>query len=637
MNPNYKAIARHTLAECEVVKLFGVASPRERSSLDAKFIEPFLSTTDGNAVRASELRKRRGNTMVLGGPGAGKTTLLRFLACEDAKEFLSRGDATPIPIFTTAGSLAGALVETAGDLIDAVKLLLTSAGLPGISAPSQESFQKSEIRLYVDGLDEVQPGQPLERITSSLFDSAQRFPQWQLIVSSRPASLSIAFEGFSYFHVEPLNNDQIAHLIEISAGASRAQATEFLTLLTTHQSLSSLSSTPLLLTLLWHIFQRRGELPANRASLFYDFSDYLLRTWDTVRGVVRGERIPPQTKEAFLQQLSLRYVTERRAQLSRSDVLQEAARFTQDRSLHLSQEALVNDLVFTTGILRVDARGDVSFIHKSFSEFYAALAISADPSRVVEFVGEPELHEIVIMACGLTTDVGPIIEAAVQHGEVLLAAKCISNSRTRSQGLADYVMKALLEQVEAPFGEAMATFFGKQSVPSVSHDEHLDLLNLLKEAGAGGLTSGEKGARFERFAVALFEKFFKVVSHDLNTLNGEIDLVVELVKWAPFWSDFGGECLVECKNWAVTIPLKDVGSFSSKADKTRGIKLAFILSMSGFTKDAMETIRIQAADPRKCLIVPIVGEEIKNALMKKDDFEEFFKSSIRRITHFRKT
>lgn len=636
MNPNYKAIARHTLAECEVAKLFGVASPRERP-LGAEFIEPFLSTTNGNVVRASELRKRRGNIMVLGGPGAGKTTLLRFLACTDAKEFLSDGDAIPVPIFTSAASLAGALVEAAGDLIDAVNLLLTSAGLPGLSAPSLESLQKGGIRLYVDGLDEVQPGQPLERITSSLFDSSQRLPQWQLIVSSRPASLSIAFEGFSYFHVEPLNNDQIAHLIEISAGASPTQAREFLTLLATHQSLSSLSSTPLLLTLLWHIFQRRGELPANRASLFYDFSDYLLRTWDTVRGVVRSERIPPQTKEAFLQQLSLRYVTERRAQLSRSDVLQEAARFTRQRGLDLPHEALVNELVFTIGILRVDARGDVSFIHRSFLEFYAALAISDDPSRVVEFVGKPELHEVVIMACGLTTDVGPIIEAAVQHGEVLLAAKCISNSRSKSRGLSDYVMKALLEQVEAPFGESMATFFGKQPAPPAPRDEHLDLLNLLKEVGAGGLTSEEKGARFERFAVALFEKFFKVVSHDLNTFNGEIDLVLELVRWAPFWSDFGGECLVECKNWAATIPLKDVGSFSSKADKTRGIRLAFILSMSGFTKDAMDTMRIQAADPRKCLIVPIMGEDIKAALMKKDDFEEFFKSSIRRITHFRKT
>ena len=60
---------------------------------------------------------------------------------------------------------------------------------------------------------------------------------------------------------------------------------------------------------------------------------------------------------------------------------------------------------------------------------------------------------------------------------------------------------------------------------------------------------------------------------DYNTENGEIDLVLELTRIEPFWADYGGEVMVECKNWNATVPLKEVGSFAYKVGQARGANI----------------------------------------------------------------
>jgi hypothetical protein len=85
----------------------------------------------------------------------------------------------------------------------------------------------------------------------------------------------------------------------------------------------------------------------------------------------------------------------------------------------------------------------------------------------------------------------------------------------------------------------------------------------------------------------------------------------------------------------IVIGLQKVATFSHKASSIRGIRLAFFVSVSGFTDNADRTLRNQASDPSRPLIVPITGTDIKNALIRKDDFEGFFKDAIRRMKHLR--
>lgn len=160
------------------------------------------------------------------------------------------------------------------------------------------------------------------------------------------------------------------------------------------------------------------------------------------------------------------------------------------------------------------------------------------------------------------------------------------------------------------------------------------LLQLFDSACDLCLEQHERGVRFEDFAEGFFSQVFRIVSRNLRTENGELDLIIENVRSDPFWMEFGGDVLVECKNWNSNIPVKEVGHFLSKVSQGR-VKLAFFLSVSGFTEHARRTLRNQAASGAAALVVPLTGESIRCALISGVDLEEFLKNEIRGLKFLR--
>jgi hypothetical protein len=82
--------------------------------------------------------------------------------------------------------------------------------------------------------------------------------------------------------------------------------------------------------------------------------------------------------------------------------------------------------------------------------------------------------------------------------------------------------------------------------------------------------------------------------------------------------------------------LKDVATFLHKVTLGR-VKLAFVVSMSGFTEDASRTLRNHASNVTLPLVVPITGAVMENALTSGTILEEFFKQRIRDTKYMRKT
>lgn len=65
-------------------------------------------------------------------------------------------------------------------------------------------------------------------------------------------------------------------------------------------------------------------------------------------------------------------------------------------------------------------------------------------------------------------------------------------------------------------------------------------------------------------------------------------------------------------------------------------KLGFFVSMSGFTDDAIRTLRNQVADRDAPLAVPLSGGEIETMLRNREKFDPFFRRVIRDFKHLRK-
>ncbi|MFA6922602.1 MAG: restriction endonuclease, partial [Gallionella sp.] len=278
----------------------------------------------------------------------------------------------------------------------------------------------------------------------------------------------------------------------------------------------------------------------------------------------------------------------------------------------------------------------ISFIHRSFLEYFSARVISKDQTKIPLLVAKRHLHETIVMSCGLLVDIAPIIETAISQRELLLAAKCVSQARTKNPRLSQYVYKVLLDELGAEFLSEFEKFRTTPTEVCNEPDIYEELLYLWDGCFEDGLNSYTKGQRFESFAVKLFNSFSKVVRQDLHTENGELDLICENVISTPFWQDYGGEFPVECKNWSSNIPINEVGHFAHKMEMTKGVRLAFFVSVNGFTEDARRMLRNQAARETGPLVVPISGAEIKEAILKRDNIEDFFKEAIRDIKFLRK-
>lgn len=164
---------------------------------------------------------------------------------------------------------------------------------------------------------------------------------------------------------------------------------------------------------------------------------------------------------------------------------------------------------------------------------------------------------------------------------------------------------------------------------------HSVLRRQLSAIRSDTLPSHEKGKRFEEFAERFFRQSFNVIDVNRNTENGEIDLILENTGTDPFWTEWGGDIFVECKNWNKSRPLKETAVFTNKVRMSRG-KLGFFVSVSGFTEDALRTLKNQVADRDAPLIVPITGELIENMLDHREKFDLFFRESIRKIKHLHK-
>jgi hypothetical protein len=402
--------------------------------------------------------------------------------------------------------------------------------------------------------------------------------------------------------------------------------------------LGNLATSPLLIRLLWQVFEARGELPKSSASLYSDFTDYLLSAWEQREHQKKGHKSSRPSlglRQQILSNIAL-YLLEGGKVIF---TLSEAVPFISQYSPDLTPAEISNVLsdLSSAGLLKKVSEEALCFVHASLQDFYAARAIAHDRSRVASLINRPYAQEAMLFAGGLVSDIGPIVEAAVEQRNFILAAKYVSRGLIRNQDLANYVVQEFKAEVGSPFIELLAATGRSEASESKADEEHAydSLIARWDAFHDAQLNSYEKGRRFESFAANFFGQFFKIVSRNLNTENGELDLVLEITKLAPFWIEFGGNVLVECKNWATTRPLKEVGAFAYKVGRSQ-TKLAFFVSVAGFTSDALETLKHNASDSAAALIVPLTGEDLKLALLKKEDLEEFLKSKIRDIKYLRK-
>jgi predicted NACHT family NTPase len=397
-----------------------------------------LSGIKQKRVEGIEAVRNHSKLMILGKPGAGKTTFLKFLAmsCINGNLFTDR-----VPVFVTLKDFADA--ENVSNLLSFISRQAEQFGIAETTQVNRGFFDSlfnrdanaietllrmGKMLVLLDGLDEIREKDD-ERVLREIKEFAQRYSQSQIVVTCRIAAKQYIFEQFTEVEVADFDEQQIATFARNWFRKKEIKAEDFLAEIEKNNRVQELATSPLLLTLLCLAFEESGSFPANRAELYKEGLDALLRKWDSKRGIRRDsvyKDLSVQKKEDMLSQIALTtfekgdyFVKQRHLEDYICDYIRNTANAkTNDEELHLDSEAVLKSIEAQHGLFVERARGIYSFSHLTFHEYFAArqIVVSTSPSKLdaalqnlVTHINDKRWREVILLSVGMAREADDLL------------------------------------------------------------------------------------------------------------------------------------------------------------------------------------------------------------------------------------
>jgi formylglycine-generating enzyme required for sulfatase activity len=399
------------------------------------------------------LLQQHNGLIVLGDPGSGKTTFLKYLALRLARgedEVLGVGPRLPVlvPLSAYANALAVGDVPLTRFIADYYRDRgLEMDLLPGLA----EALRQGEALLLLDGLDEVKEPARRRLVIDRVVDffCLHRRQGNKFIITSRIVGyreVRPAAEGLVECTLVDFETAEIVEFIDRWTAAMEQAArgetpvakqeavrerAELLAAVERNPGVRGLAANPLLLTIL-ALMKRQGvTLPERRVELYQKYVETLLKNWNLARGLDRPASRDLDVVETIrvLAPLALwMHETSPGVGLVKREAMRRklVEIYTNRGESNPEQAArqLLQDAREFASLLLERGAGEYGFIHLTFQEYLAAVAIAQRGQRALEpvvetlagQVGDDSWREVILLTIGYMGIIQQRDEAA---GEVV--------------------------------------------------------------------------------------------------------------------------------------------------------------------------------------------------------------------------
>jgi predicted NACHT family NTPase len=342
--------------------------------------------------------------------------------------------------------------------------------------------------LLFDGLDEVKQEQAQRRrLTRLLQDFARKYDRCQHLITCRIAASDYTFAGFADVEVADFTQTQVTEYARNWFGADEKKFAAFTDELDRpeNRGLAELANTPLLLSLLCLTFDNAMRFPPNRAELYEDALDALLRKWDSSRQIQRDEiyrALSPKRKLHLLMNIAVPTFEKGELFFRQRDVegwiIDYLARLPDAPPADtIDGGAILKAIEAQHGILVERAQGIYSFSHLTFQEYLTARYLVENQGRgvidrlIANHLIDPRWREVLLLTSSLLEYAGDFVTALRAAAYGLLTAV----PRTAHLlGWADARTRAALGPLERQYAAQTAYVF-----LDLGHYRDLDLASTL--------------------------------------------------------------------------------------------------------------------------------------------------------------
>lgn len=448
-----------------------------------------------------DVANREDRLIVLGKPGGGKTTFMKWLALSalDGKFQHKR-----VPVFISLKDWN----DSKESLLEAIYSEFRVCEFEQPQIFVQELLREGKILLLLDGYDEVS-----DRATDAIKEIreiSEKYPKIKIIMSCRNAAYNYIFVQFKDVELADFNEEQINGFIDnwFYTDSKKSFLCREALKLAQNKAIADLCATPLLLTLMCIAFDENMSFPQNRAELYKEALDALLKKWDSSRAVKRNtayKQLSLAKKELLLSEIAVKTFSEKKYFIKQEELEQIIARFMVNLKpiageiFEYDPAAVLKEIESQHGILVERANRIYSFSHLTFQEFFTAKYITSNANQTgptnlaIQHADEPRWREVFILTTGLLAKADDFIlqirkelHAISNDFKLNIMLRDIASLVTASAGLPlpirrTIAIKFVMSQVKITYPEFASSEYAADSLLVDMQKEFGKISNLDRE------------------------------------------------------------------------------------------------------------------------------------------------------------
>jgi hypothetical protein len=347
--------------------------------------------------------------MVLGGPGIGKSTFLRKVGLEALNGPQdNKFQYECIPVFLELKEFSSGAI----DFEAAIAKEFEICGFPYADSFTRAALEQGKLLILLDGVDEI----PTERQSFAIVairDFVDRYDQNRFIASCRKAAYRYNLRRFTDVEIADFTDQQILHFIEswFVNHPRRGQECWQKLMSAEYAATKELTHTPLLLTLTCLLYEKAGQFPTNRATLYEKAVRVLLEEWSGEKGLpqeILYRGLDTKRKELLLSQIAHDAFVANQLFLPRRELVKKIEFLLKEMlpdEHHIDGDKVLKSIEVQHGILVERAEGIYSFSHLTLQEYLTAQYL-ADTRRLMDQVmlihlTDERWREVFLLLAGL--------------------------------------------------------------------------------------------------------------------------------------------------------------------------------------------------------------------------------------------